>query len=103
MFVHQGTLTLRSDVTTAQIDDIVRGLLDLPNSIPEVATAQVARDAGLAPGNAHLTFRMSFVDAAAWQAYRVHPAHVSVIKDFIAPVLESKAFVQYDEAGMATS
>lgn len=96
MFQHIGMLTLKDAATPADADHIEEGLLALLGVIPGLEGAEVARDAGLAEGNADLVFRMSFATVDDWKNYRVHPAHVAVITERIAPVLASKAFVQLD-------
>ncbi|WP_244929417.1 Dabb family protein [Nocardioides sp. W7] len=98
MFNHVGHLTLQSEVTDTQVDAIIDGLLALPGQIEGLLGAEVVRDAGLVDGNATLRFHLRFESQAAWEAYKTHPAHVAVITDHIAPVLGSKAFVQYDDA-----
>lgn len=105
MFNHVGHLTLVPEATEAHIEAILGGLLGLPAQVDGLVEAQVVRDAGLVPGNANLRFQMRFESQAAWEAYKVHPAHVAVITDHIGPVLGAKAFVQYtdDEVRSATA
>jgi hypothetical protein len=104
MFNHVGHLTLVPDVTEAQIDGIVDGLLGLPAQIDGLLEAQVVRDAGLTPGNANLRFHMRFESVEAWQAYKTHPAHVAVAAGHIRPMLGSASFVQYtDDAVQSTT
>ncbi|WP_181309733.1 Dabb family protein [Nocardioides campestrisoli] len=103
MFNHVGHLTLSEDVTDAQVEGIVDGLLALPGRIPGLVAAEVVRDAGLGAGNAHLRFHMRFDSREDWEGYRMHPEHVSVVKERIAPALAGKAFVQYDDAEVRTS
>ncbi len=100
MFNHVGHLTLRSDVTVAQMEGIVSGLLSLPDQVPGLVGAEVVSDAGLSEGNATLRFAMTFTSQRDWEAYRTHPAHVAVIGTHIAPVLISKAFVQYEDSAV---
>ena len=98
MFNHVGHLTLSPDATDAQIEGIVAGLLGLPGQIDGLVEAQVARDAGLAEGNATVRFSMRFESVDAWRAYGAHPAHVALIADHIRPVLAGKAMLQFDDA-----
>lgn len=103
MFNHVGHLTLVPDAADTAVDAITDALLDLPGRIDGLVSAQVVRDAGLSDGNATLRFHMRFTSREAWTGYRTHPAHVAVIKDHIGPVLESKAFVQYDDVAVRSS
>jgi heme-degrading monooxygenase HmoA len=98
MFNHVGHLTLVADADDAQVAAILDGLLGLPVQIDGLLEAQVVRDAGLTDGNATLRFHMRFESEDAWRAYGKHPAHVAVVSQHIGPVLDSKAFVQYDDA-----
>lgn len=87
-------LTLVGSATTEQIESIRDGLQDLMRTIPEVRSVVVHIDAGLLPGNATLAFDVAFDSAADWQVYRVHPEHVDLVAKRIAPILESKSFLQ---------
>jgi hypothetical protein len=96
---HIGMLTLRADAPPDARARIREGLEALPGVVPGLLGADVREDLGLKEGNAALLFRMSFESEDAWRAYGSHPAHVAVIREAIAPVLESKAFVQVEAAG----
>jgi stress responsive alpha/beta barrel protein len=98
MFHHHGHLTLSPEATDAQVEAILDGLLALPGQVDGLQEARVARDAGLADGNASLRFHMVFDSEASWRAYGSHPAHVAVVTDHIKPVLAGKAMVQHDDA-----
>jgi hypothetical protein len=100
MFNHVGHLTLASGTSDDHVEAILTGLLGLPGQVDGLAEAQVVRDAGLSDGNATLRFHMRFESQDAWRAYGQHPAHLAVVKELIVPALESKAFVQYDDAEM---
>ena len=100
MFNHHGHLTLSPEATDAQVEAILDGLLALPGQIDGLQEARVARDAGLADGNATLRFHMVFDSEDSWRAYGSHPAHVAVVTEHIKPVLAGKAMVQYDDADL---
>ena len=100
MFNHHGHLSLSPEVTDAQIEAILDGLLALPGQVDGLHEARVARDAGLADGNATLRFHMVFDSEDSWRAYGSHPAHVAVVTEHIKPVLAGKAMVQYDDADL---
>jgi hypothetical protein len=102
MFNHVGHLTLVPEATDTQIEGIADALLALPDRIDGLLAAEVVRDAGLSDGNATLHFHLRFEGQHAWEAYRTHPAHIAVIGDHIAPVLSTKAFVQYDDNTVRT-
>lgn len=91
MIDHIGMLTLKTGADPAPIAE---GLRALVGQVPGLLRAQVRTDLGLKDDNASLLFQMSFESEQAWRDYGTHPAHLAVIKERIAPVLESKAFVQ---------
>lgn len=100
---HIGMLTLRADATAADRTAIAEGLTGLVGTVDGLVSMEVHCDAGLQEGNASLTFVAAFADEPAWQAYRGHPAHLSVVRERIAPVLEDKAFVQARADGTRTA
>lgn len=92
--LHIGMLTLQDGVTEEQRDAITVALRALVGTIPGLVSARTGTDLGVADTNADLIFVMEFDSREAWEAYRTHEAHVAVIRDHIAPVLQSKSFVQ---------
>ena len=93
-FRHIGLLTLRPDTGPDSADAILSGLAALAHLVPGVESVQAARDAGLKDGNADIHFEVAFTDEAAWRAYQVHPAHVALVQQHIAPAITAKAFAQ---------
>jgi hypothetical protein len=94
MFSHIGILTLKPDTTQEQVSALATALEALVGVVPGLVSATVERDAKLREGNADLIFRMQFDEQSSWEGYSAHPAHVAVITDHIAPVLQSKTFLQ---------
>lgn len=97
MFEHIGMLQLTPEASPEQRTAIVDGLHALVGAIPGLLEAHAGQDAGLREGNADITFRMVFAEKAAWEAYGSHPAHVAVIRERIAPVLQAKLFAQVEK------
>lgn len=81
----------KSDAAADAIGQAIKAVADLPNQISGI-TAYVggpqASPEGLGQGF-DFAFRMTFVDAAARDAYLPHPAHKAAIADHISPVLET--------------
>ena len=96
-FRHIGLLTLRPDADPAAAGEILSGLAALRDLVPGVESVQAAQDAGLKDGNADIHFEEAFADEAAWRAYQIHPAHVALVQERIAPAIAAKAFVQVRE------
>ena len=94
MFSHIGILTLKPTTSDEQVLGLAAALEALVGVVPGLLTATVERDARLREGNADLIFRMQFDEQSSWEGYSAHPAHVAVITDHIAPVLQSKTFLQ---------
>jgi hypothetical protein len=90
-------LTLVDTATSADKDAIIAGLQALPEQIPGLESIEVRGDAGLAEGNAHIMFRMTFVDEQSWRAYTSHPAHDSLAAEHILPVLKLKTALQHTD------
>ncbi|MFZ3451716.1 Dabb family protein [Arthrobacter sp. 7Tela_A1] len=91
---HIGLLTLRPETTAETADEILSGLRALRDQVPGVVSVTAARDLFLKDGNADICFEVSFADEAAWRSYQVHPAHVALVRDHIAPAISAKAFIQ---------
>jgi hypothetical protein len=81
----------------ADVDAIVDALRALPDSITEIRSYVVGRDAGLNPGagNYDVAVMADFADEAAYVVYRDHPVHQRVIAERIAPIVTSRAAAQY--------
>ncbi|MFJ6654322.1 Dabb family protein [Microbacterium sp. NPDC091313] len=94
MLTHIGLLTLVDTATDEDRAAIADGLLGLVGVIDGLVEARVGADLGLKDGNGSVLFQLTFDSEEAWRAYAAHPAHQAVIASAIAPVLESKAFVQ---------
>lgn len=96
MIRHIVLLTLRADAPSQAATDIVRALLELPAQIPAIREYQAGVDLGINPGNATVAATAVFDDQAGYVEYRDHPAHRAVIKEFIDPVRESRAGIQFE-------
>ncbi|WP_340539137.1 Dabb family protein [Nocardioides sp. GXZ039] len=94
MLHHHVMLTLAGSATSEQRDAIIDGLRALPDEIPGLESIEVSADAGLAEGNAHVYFHMTFRDEQSWREYTSHPAHVALAQEHIRPVLEAKTAIQ---------
>jgi hypothetical protein len=92
--IHIGMLTLVDTATEQHRQAIGEGLIALVGVIPGLVRVAIGADLGLTPGNASVIFQLTFDSEESWSAYAAHPAHRAVITDFIAPVLQSKVFVQ---------
>jgi len=103
MFHHIVLLRFTAESTPDHHRAVVDGLRPLPESIPDLRSYEVHLDAGLGVENAQVSVHATFDDEAGWHAYGNHPAHVRVIEERIAPILESALRTQYDDAAEADS
>ena len=95
MIRHIVLLTLKSDAPPEAATKIVEALRGLPEVIPSIREYQVGVDLGLAPGNATVAATSLFDDEAGYLVYRDHPAHQAVIEQYISPVREGRAAIQF--------
>lgn len=89
------------DASEAQIDALAAGL----SSMPEVTGAvdgdlyQHGPALGLNPGSWDYAVVAEFADANAYEAYRDHPAHQSLIRELVTPITAERASVQFELPG----
>jgi hypothetical protein len=96
MVRHIVLLTLRPEADPSAVRAIVEALGELPSQIPVLRRYEIAIDAGLADGNAHLVVIADLDDPTAWADYLDHPAHRRVIEEQILPVLADRRAIQLE-------
>lgn len=96
MIRHCVMLRLRSDAPAETVDALVEALRALPAQIPEIRAYEVGIDLGWREGNAGLGIVAVFDDQEGWRTYTDHPAHVAVIEQHVAPVVEGRQAVQFE-------
>ncbi|MEW2358278.1 Dabb family protein [Spirillospora sp. NPDC029432] len=82
--------------TTMQQEEVAAKLRGLTAVIPEIGTLSVGLDAGVNPGNFDFVVVGDFADRYAYEAYRDHPAHRAVVDEYIKPIVDRRAAVQYE-------
>jgi hypothetical protein len=95
MLHHVVTFHLSSDAPAGQAERICEAIDALASSLPEVRSAASGVDLGLREGNASFGVALGFDDTAAFQVYADHPEHVRIIKEMIAPHIDSRHPVQF--------
>lgn len=55
----------------------------------------VGTDAGLAEGNHHVAVVADFPDEASYRRYASDPDHLELVREHIAPLIDSRAAVQH--------
>lgn len=69
------------------IDDFAAGVQDL-------CTVWRGRNAGHVAGNYDAVVVADFPDAASYESYLAHPAHLALIEEHLRPILDSRAAIQ---------
>lgn len=96
MFRHVAVFRWVAGTTDRQVQALHHALGELPAAIPELRHYRSGTDIGLVDGNWHFAVVADFDDAAAWQAYALHPAHQQVVDEMIRPLVAERAAVQYE-------
>lgn len=68
----------------------------LPDLIGSIRGFQGGHDAGINPGNCDFALVADFDDADGYRAYRDHPAHRSLVEQYLNPIVAARFAVQYE-------
>ncbi len=95
---HAVLFRFNDDVTEAQIDALAAGLTTMPEETGAVDADryQHGRALGLNVGSWDYAVVGEFTDANAYEAYRDHPAHRSLIRELVEPITAERASVQFE-------
>ena len=88
MFIHMFAFRLKPGVTAEQQERMLREIKDLQNHIPGVMKIQVGMNVSPRGGGYAIGGVMEFPDAAALEAYNVHPVHQALLK-WLVPLIEA--------------
>jgi hypothetical protein len=95
MIRHVVTFTWEPTAAEDRVSAAVDALRGLRHEVGGMSFLAVAEDAGLSDGNASAVLIADFADAEAFYRYAQDPVHLSVVAEFVRPILESRAAVQY--------
>jgi hypothetical protein len=95
MLHHVVTFHLRPDAPADQVERIGEAVTALGATLPEVRSLAIGSDLGLREGNASFAIVAEFDDVDAFKVYADHPEHIRIIKELIAPHIESRHPVQF--------
>lgn len=95
MIRHVVTFTWSPEASPEQVAATIAALRGLRDEVGGMTFLAVEEDAGLTDGNASAVLIADFPDAEAFYRYAQDPVHLSVIAEFVRPVLASRAAVQY--------
>ena len=71
------------------------GMAQLAADVPEILSACWGTDETGTAEHADYVMMFDFTDRAAYQAYRVHPAHQAFIRDYMGAVPMTKTRIQF--------
>jgi hypothetical protein len=95
MFRHVVLFTWAGDPSEAQRQQLADELGKMPGLIDTIRRYQFGPDAGVNPNNCDFAVVADFDDTAGYLAYRDHPAHRALVKNYVDPIVERRSAVQY--------
>ena len=96
MFHHAVMFGFKPGTTDEQVASMIEGLGALPATIPTIRRYNFGRDAGVNAGNSDFAVVAEFDDRDGYLVYRDHPAHVTVVRERIAPFVAQRSAVQFE-------
>jgi len=96
MFRHVVLFSWTQDATEAQQLAMADELRKLPAAVDTIRAYEVGPDAGVNPGNFDFAVVAEFDDADGYRTYRDHPAHRTVVEQYVNPIVARRAGVQFE-------
>ncbi len=94
MIRHVVLLAWKDGTTPDQISAIETALAQMPQVMGFIRRYETGRDLGIS-GSHDFAIVADFDNEEDYRTYAEHPDHQAVLTDILAPVVESKARVQY--------
>jgi len=96
MIRHCALMKFSDESTTQQREAARAAVAALPAVIPEISSMAIGPDLGMRDDNYDMAVIVDFADVDGYQAYATNPDHVSVIQKHLAPIMASRAGVQFE-------
>jgi hypothetical protein len=96
MIRHIALFRLKKDAPSDASQSLEEGLLQLAQTISEMASYDYGTDLGLREGNFDFAVVADFEDKEAFARYVNHPDHQAFIRDRLTPVLEDRVSLQFE-------
>ncbi len=96
MFRHVVLFQWSESASASAREAAVRALGDWAKQAAVYGHVTVGTDVALVPNNHDVAVVADFPDRAAYQRYASDPAHLALVREHLAPLLESRAAVQHD-------
>lgn len=90
-------LTWAEAATEEQKKQAIEELSRLPSLVPTVRAFHLGPDAGINAENFDFALAASFDDLEGYLAYRDSPEHQAIVKEFVTPIMGSRAAVQLEQ------
>ena len=88
MFIHMFAFRLKPGVTEAQQQRMLSEIAALKSQIPLVLESHVGKNVSPRGQDFVIGGVMKFADAAALEAYNIHPAHQALLK-WLVPLIDA--------------
>ena len=102
MLRHVALFRFKPETTDEQIETAAVALSTLPDQIDVLRRFRFGPDAGITAGAWDFAVVAVLDDADDYAIYRDHPAHVAVLRDYIAPLISEAARIQFESEGEST-
>ena len=102
MLRHVALFRFKPETTDEQIEAAMIALSTLPDQIDVLRKFRFGPDAGITEGAWDFAVVAVLDDADNYVAYRDDPAHVAVLRDYIAPLISEAARIQFESEGEST-
>ena len=97
MLKHIVLIKLKPDAPAGSASRIMAALRELPATIPEIVSLDVGTNVVESDRNLDLGLIVEFADRAALDHYAIHPDHVAVVQEYIRPVAQRLAVVDFEQ------
>jgi len=102
MLRHVALFRFKPEATDEQINAAMGALSALPGQIDVLRKFRFGPDAGITEGAWDFAVVAVVDNADDYVAYRDDPAHVTVLQNYIAPLISEAARVQFESEGDST-
>ena len=99
MLRHVALFRLKPETTAEQVDAAMDALSTLPDQIDVLRKFRYGRDAGITEGTWDFAVIAVLDNANDYIVYRDDPAHVEVLRDYLAPLISEAARIQFESEG----
>lgn len=96
VIVHVSTFRLRPGTTPGQVEELAKAFEEMRTRIPAISSMQCGADIGITPNSGDFAVIFTFNDREGVQAYRSHPAHAELARQYVVPYVESYTPVQFE-------